>query len=140
MGIHENSFLVLNHPQPLRNRPKHMNPIQFLKYSLLLSGLSSLSALSALGQGALTPPDAPAPSMKTLDQISSQISGIAGDGRKALTVQSLETKVIGSGSYYLLGNANFAPGVEGFSRGIDDNGGNPAQGVVIQINFGWAAA
>ncbi len=50
-----------------------MKPIQFITYSLLFS---TLCALTALGQGGLTPSLTPAPTMKSLDEIWGKIGGL----------------------------------------------------------------
>ncbi len=70
-----------------------MKPIQFLTYSLLFS---SLCVLTALGQGSLTPPGAPGPSMKTLDQIEARTP-----------ISSLPIIISTSGSYFFTGNLTF---------------------------------
>ena len=43
----------------------------------ILCLLQVIAALPALGQGPLTPPGAPAPTMKSLQQLSDQLNGIA---------------------------------------------------------------
>lgn len=66
-----------------------------LRPSHLVAILLTLSAGWLFGQGSLTPPGAPAPSMKSLDQIESR-TPVAG-GTTAVTISA-------SGSYYLTGN------------------------------------
>ena len=57
--------------------------------------------LSALGQGALTPPGAPAPTMKSLDQI---------EARTAITNTSSLVTISQPGSYYLTHNLTVSSG------------------------------
>src|SRR5450631_2260337 len=78
--------------------------------SLLLSAIPVFS-LSVFGQGALTPPGPPAPTMKSLDQVAS--TGIAinaantpGDGADLYVISS-------PGAYYLTGNVNGVSGKNG---------------------------
>lgn len=62
---------------------------------------SLFAGASAFGQGSLTPPGAPAPTMKSLDQIEAR-KPIAG-GTTAVTISA-------PGSYYLTGNITIASG------------------------------
>ena len=73
-----------------------MNAPSRLRLRATLIALSSLFLVpcSLFPQGSLTPPGAPAPTMKTLDQVEAR-THLAG-GSSALSV--------GSGSYYLTGN------------------------------------
>jgi hypothetical protein len=95
-----------------------------LKIGSFTASLMLLAAGSAIAQGPLTPPGAPGPTMKTLDQISTQISGISvgSAGRTALTVSSLETKNIGGASYYLVGNASGYIVINSDNTTLDLNG------------------
>jgi hypothetical protein len=52
---------------------------------------------SALGQGALTPPGAPAPTMKSLDQVDAKLE-------KRVPISALPYSISNSGSYYLASN------------------------------------
>ncbi len=73
---------------------------------LLLAALLALPAL-ALAQGALTPPGAPAPTMKTLDQLEPRIPlqigspGVSGNGVGGFNISL-------PGSYYLIKNLTVA--------------------------------
>jgi parallel beta-helix repeat protein len=72
---------------------------------------------SALAQGSLTPPGAPAPTMKTLDQIEPRIAISAtntpGDANSIY-------KITQPGSYYLTGNISGASGKHGIVIDSDD--------------------
>lgn len=65
--------------------------------------------LSAQAQGPLSPPGAPAPTMKTLDQVEPRIP-----------ISSLPTNLTASGSYYLTGNLVGVAGTNGIT--IQANG------------------
>jgi len=77
-----------------------------MKIKTLIAVVALLSALNAqlpscLGQGTLTPPGAPAPTMKTLDQVEPRIPiGLNATPGDATSV----FKITNSGSYYLTGN------------------------------------
>lgn len=60
---------------------------------ITISSLLSSICLSAFAQGTLTPPDAPAPAMKSLDQIEPRTP-----------ISSLPVTISASGSYYLTTN------------------------------------
>jgi len=80
-----------------------MNPRRLLCFASLVSA-------SALAQGPLTPPGAPAPTMKSLDQIQprtplvSGAPGVSVSGSGTITVSQ-------PGSYYLTGNHSVSSGV-----------------------------
>jgi hypothetical protein len=75
------------------------NPVKLLLVALLSTFIFHPSSL--LAQGALTPPGAPAPTMKTLDQVEPRIpigiSTTPGDATAIFIITN-------SGSYYLTGN------------------------------------
>src|SRR5687767_7720762 len=71
--------------------------ITFMKAFSALLLLVFISASRVLGQGNLTPPGAPAPTMKTLDQIEPRIP-----------IGSVPFTINAPGSYYLTGNLNTA--------------------------------
>ncbi len=77
---------------------------------------SSLEVSTLSAQGNLTPPGAPAPTMKTLDQIDAKLE-------KRTPISSLPFTISQSGSYYLTGNLSG-------TSGINVNVGN----VVIDLN------
>ncbi len=79
-------------------------------YSLLLAAIPVIS-LSVYGQGTLTPPGPPAPTMKSLDQVAS--TGIAINATNT-PGDSADLYVISSpGAYYLTGNVNGVSGKNG---------------------------
>src|SRR4051794_32732317 len=69
-----------------------------LLHCLLLGALSSFP-LSTFAQGGLTPPGAPAPTMKSLDQIEPRTP-----------ISALPFAITSAGSYYLSGNLTSATG------------------------------
>ena len=84
-------------------------PLKFVAVALLLSAFNHLCS-TARAQGSLSPPGAPAPVMKSLDQVESRIiinsNNTPGD---ALSV----FKITNSGSYYLTGNLTGVSGKHG---------------------------
>ncbi len=83
--------------------------------TLLICTAASASTVMGFGQGSLTPPGAPAPTMKTLDQV------------KAGTPISFATYVIGSpGNYFLTGNIVVFPDEDGIDVYVS--------GVTIDLN------
>ena len=62
---------------------------------LFIWSIFAATQLTAFGQGSLTPPSAPAPTMKTLAQIEPRIP-----------ISSTPTNIFASGSYYLTTNLN----------------------------------
>jgi len=74
----------------------------------LLALVLALTPGAALGQGSLTPPGAPAPTMKTLTQVEPRTP-----------IDSLPCIIDQSGSYYLTSNLTAAPGVNGISVAAD---------------------
>jgi hypothetical protein len=79
---------------------KTINPFsRFLGFAVLLS-----SAIGLFAQGSLTPPGAPAPSMKTLAQIEPRIP-----------ISIIPTNITAPGSYYLTTNLVGAAGTNGIT-------------------------
>ena len=68
--------------------------------AIKLTALIALLSIGAIAQGPLTPPGAPAPTMKTLDQIEPRIA-----------IQTLPFTINGPGSYYLARNLTGAEGI-----------------------------
>src|SRR3954454_3804301 len=68
-----------------------------------------LTCVSAFPQGSLTPPGAPAPTMKALDQIEPRIP-----------ISSLPFVISTSGSYYVTGNLTGLSGQHGISVNADN--------------------
>ena len=77
--------------------------IQLAALALLLATLNSQFS-TACGQGALTPPGAPAPTMRSLDQVYGRT-----DARTALTNSGAVT-ISQPGSYYLTTNLTVSSG------------------------------
>jgi hypothetical protein len=77
------------------------NQIMKIKFHIAASVSTVLTLHSALGQGALTPPGAPAPVMKSLDQIEARTivnsANTPGDGTNLFIISQ-------PGSYYLTAN------------------------------------
>ena len=74
-----------------------------MRRRLLLAAALALPAL-VFAQGALTPPGAPAPTMKTLDQLEARTPlGVVGTNTSTLTISQ-------PGSYVLMGNVTVASG------------------------------
>ena len=105
---------------------------------LLLSNLNSLFS-TAHAQGSLTPPGAPAPTMKTLDQI---------EARTAITNTASLATISQPGSYYLTHNLTVSTG-DGIDINTNDvtldlNGftirstSASASGTGILLNNGWS--
>jgi hypothetical protein len=65
-------------------------------------------APSVFGQGALTPPGAPAPTMKTLDQLDAKLE-------KRIPISALPYTINSPGSYYLTTNLTTAVAVNGIT-------------------------
>src|SRR5206468_3055870 len=62
----------------------------------------------SFGQGSLTPPGAPAPTMKTLDQVEARTP-----------ISSLPFVITSSGSYYLVGSLTGTQGTNGITVAVD---------------------
>ena len=71
---------------------------------------SSLLSSSAVAQGSLTPPGAPGPTMKTLDQLDAKLSETMtklDQTEPRRPIESLPFQITESGSYYFTGNLHF---------------------------------
>ena len=79
------------------------------KIALLLPVALLLTALPCAAQGPLTPPGAPAPTMKTLEQIEPRTP-----------ISSADYVISNSGSYYLTSNLTAAAGQNGITVDSDD--------------------
>lgn len=116
-----------------------------MKTKILIAAICSFSILhSAFGQGALTPPSAPAPLMKSLDQIEPRTP-----------ISSAPFIITNSGSYYLTANLNVPSGhgitISNNNVTLDLNGfglaGNstsfgvyiPGAQTNITVRNGWAS-
>jgi hypothetical protein len=80
--------------------------------SLALAAVLLLPA-SAIAQGSLTPPGAPAPMMKTLDEIDAKLE-------KRTPITSLPFTINAPGSYYLAGSLGAIFGGDGITITADD--------------------
>jgi parallel beta-helix repeat protein len=76
--------------------------------SLKSLAITAFCSTSLFAQGSLTPPGAPAPSMKTLGQIEPRTA-----------IDKLPFKVSASGAYYLTGNLSVPAGTNGISIEAD---------------------
>ncbi len=85
--------------------------------AVFLAGLSILQLPRAAAQGDLTPPGAPTPAMKSLDQVEARtiVNAVNTPG------DATNTFIISApGSYYLTGNVTGASGMHGISIRADD--------------------
>ncbi len=100
-------------------------PLRFRLWALALLA-TAVTDHFALAQGTLTPPSAPAPTMKSLDQIDTHVDTAAAAKRipiNAVTTpgNSASTYVITQpGSYYLTGNLNGDFNEDGLDINTDD--------------------
>jgi parallel beta-helix repeat protein len=100
-------------------------PLRFRLWALALLATAVTDHL-ALAQGTLTPPGAPAPTMKSLDQIDTHVDTAAAAKRipiNAVTTpgNAASTYVITQpGSYYLTGNLNGELGKDGIDINADN--------------------
>lgn len=85
------------------------------------------TASLAFAQGSLTPPGAPAPTMKTLDQLdakldtaTTKIDAVDAKAEKRTPISALPFTISAPGSYYLTGNLNVPAGQDGINITTND--------------------
>ena len=76
---------------------------------LTITMFAALTVSLAFGQGSLTPPGAPAPTMKTLQQVEPRVP-----------ISTAGATITQSGSYYLTCNLVGASGVNGINVNADN--------------------
>src|SRR3569833_2813795 len=100
----------------LGSRRNRVKAGQRLAQGACLLACSLLSSASVFAQGSLTPPGAPAPTMKTLDQLEARTivnaANTPGDAANTFIISA-------PGSYYLTGNLTGASGKHGSSIQAD---------------------
>lgn len=90
-----------------------MNTRMKLLAGLATAGAFSISALSIRGAGPLAPPGAPAPTMKSLDEIDAKLE-------KRTPISSLPFTITASGSYYVTGHLTGTASQHGISIDASD--------------------
>jgi hypothetical protein len=115
--IHQSRIPIHNCVNSLPGR------LKLASLTLALISAFSLQPSALFGQGSLTPPGAPAPTMKSLDQIDSHVSlagekridvlSLAGDGGNLHVISN-------SGSYYLSGNLTASGAKNGIKIAAND--------------------
>jgi hypothetical protein len=107
-------------------------PLKLAALALLLSAINAQLS-TVLAQGSLTPPGAPAPTMKSLDQIEARTP-----------ISSLPYTITTGGSYYLTGNLTAADGncivIAASGVTLDLNGYTLYSSVTLAQNGGTAIA
>ncbi len=85
------------------------------------------TATHALSQGPLNPPGAPAPTMKSLDEIDAKLSqanakldDAAGKAEKRTPISALPLTITAPGSYYLTGNLTGTAGQDAITINADN--------------------
>lgn len=73
----------------------------------IITAILALTTTAIFAQGPLTPPGAPAPTMKSLDEIHSKVADV---GERRTPISSLPFTISASGSYYLTGNLSVSSG------------------------------
>jgi len=112
-----------------------------MRRNMLVMGWMVLSAGMALGQGSLTPPGEPAPTMKTLDELDAAIANVAADValvEPRVPISSSPIVLDESGSYYLTRNLTGKVTVSADNISLDLMGFsiNPASGNALEISSG----
>ena len=86
-----------------------------MKKSLRSSISLLILAASALAQGPLAPSGAPAPTMKSLDQIFTEASAASAKAEKRTPISALPFAITQPGSYYLTGNLTMTTAAVGIT-------------------------
>jgi hypothetical protein len=91
-----------------------------MKKHLLRLSCLLLLPLSSFAQGPLNPPGAPAPTMKSLDELDAKLDQVEAKTEKRRPISSLPLTITAPGSYYLTRNLTGAVGQDGITVNADD--------------------
>ena len=91
-----------------------------LRPSLVALLLFIAAAGRAFSQGPLTPPGAPGPTMKSLDELDAKLNQANAKAEKRIPISTLPFNINASGSYYLTGNLSLNSGANGITINAND--------------------